>query len=247
MISHHHKCIFVHIPKNAGQSIENVFLNLLDLDWETRAPLLLRYNDRPELGPPRLAHLRAHEYIFYKYLSQELFNEYFKFTFVRNPWSRMVSIYKYLMFNHKYLKFNRRCDFKSFLANAFKNKIWRNEYWFVRPQSDFVYAEDGRMLVDFIGKFENLQDDFNYVCQKIDLPSTEVPHVNKSNVQPRLSLHPKKLIKYFNHRINHINVKRIPAFKKYQDYYDNESIEIVAELYKKDIELFGYKFGVNNN
>lgn len=235
MISHHHKCIFVHIPKNAGQSIEYVFLNLLDLDWETRAPLLLRYNDRPELGPPRLAHLRAQEYVFYKYLSQELFDEYFKFTFVRNPWGRMLSIYKYL-------KFNQRYEFKSFLTKAFKNKIWRNEYWFVRPQSDFICDENGKILVDFIGKFESLQDDFNDVCKKIALAPIEIPHVNKSNVKPRLSLHPRELMKYLNHQINQINLKRIPTFNKYQDYYDNESIEIVADLYKRDIELFGYKF-----
>ena len=235
MISHHHKCIFVHIPKNAGQSIEHVFLNLLNLDWETRAPLLLRPNDKPELGPPRLAHLRAHEYVHYRYLSQEVFDQYFKFTFVRNPWSRMISIYKYLKFNQKY-------EFKSFLTKAFKNKVWRNEYWFVRPQSDFVYTEDEKLLVDFVGKFETLQDDFNDICTKIALAPTKIPHVNKSNVKPKPSLHPRRLIKYCNHQINQINLKRIPTFKKYQDYYDDESIEIVAELYKRDIELFGYQF-----
>ena len=235
MISHHHKCIFVHIPKNAGQSIEHVFLNLLNLDWETRAPLLLRYNDRAELGPPRLAHLRAQEYVSYRYLSQELFEEYFKFTFVRNPWSRMVSIYKYLKFNQKY-------EFKSFLKNAFKNKVWRDDYWFVRPQSDFVCTEDGKLLVDFVGKFETLQEDFNDICTKIALAPIKIPHVNKSNVKPKPSLHPIRFIEYVNYQISQINLKQIPTFKKYQDYYDHESIEIVAELYKRDIELFGYKF-----
>ena len=65
MISHHQKCVFVHIPKNAGQSIEHVFINLLELTWETRAPLLLRRNEHPELGPLRLAHLKAEEYVKY--------------------------------------------------------------------------------------------------------------------------------------------------------------------------------------
>ena len=105
MICHHYKCVFVHIPKNAGQSIEHVFLNLLNLTWETRAPLLLRCNDRLELGPPRLAHLKADEYVRYNYLTQEMFNDYFKFSFVRNPWSRIISIYKYL-------GFNKKCDCK---------------------------------------------------------------------------------------------------------------------------------------
>lgn len=106
MICHHHKCIFIHIPKTAGQSIEHVFLDLLGLTWETRAPLLLRFNDRKELGPPRLAHLKANDYVNFKYISEELFNSYFKFSFVRNPWSRLVSFYNYrkyyLFYNFKY-------------------------------------------------------------------------------------------------------------------------------------------------
>lgn len=233
MISHHHKCIFVHIPKNAGQSIEHVFLNLLDLKWKTRAPLLLRYNDTRELGPPWLAHLRAYEYVRHKYLTQELFDEYFKFAFVRNPWDRLISIYKYLGFNNRY-------EFKSFLMNVFKSRIWQEGYWFVGPQSDFLCSEDGKILMDFIGKFENLQNDFYHVCQKIGLPPTEVPHVNKST-SPNLSqsFSQKQFVKYVMYQIKG---KHIPKFMRYQDYYDNESRELVAELYKKDIELFGYKF-----
>ena len=96
MISHHHKCIFIHIPKTAGQSIEHCFIRSLGLTWETRAPLLLRYNDRPELGPPSLAHLKYSEYSEYKYITEEQIQTYFKFAFIRNPWSRLVSIYKYM-------------------------------------------------------------------------------------------------------------------------------------------------------
>jgi hypothetical protein len=233
MISHQHKCIFIHIPKNAGQSIEHVFLDLLDLKWETRAPLLLRFNDRPELGPPSLAHLKAYEYVRYRYLSQELFDEYFKFTFVRNPWDRTVSIYKYF-------KFNTRFEFKFFLANILKKGLWQDRFWFVGPQSDFVCAEDGRILVDFIGRFENLQNDFYHVCQQIGLPPIVVPHIHESSASgPDLSFKPRQFIKYVRYQLKG---KHIPAFKKYQDYYDDESRELVAELYKKDIELFRYEF-----
>jgi len=63
LISHHDKCLFVHVPKCAGQSVEMFFLDRIGLDWERRAPLLLRPNDVPALGPPRLAHLKAAEYV----------------------------------------------------------------------------------------------------------------------------------------------------------------------------------------
>ena len=218
MICHHKKCIFVHIPKTAGQSIEHVFLNLLNLKWETRAPLLLRYNDRPELGPPRLAHLKADEYVRYKYLTQEMFDDYFKFSFVRNPWDRLISIYKYLDFSHKF-------EFKSFLMNVFKNRVWQEQYWFIGPQSDFVCSEDGKLIVDFIGKFENLQNDFYKICQNIGLPSTELPYVNKSKKAITPSIHPKKIVKYIWYQFKG---RHIPHFSRYQEYYDSESCELVA-------------------
>ena len=233
MICHHTKCIFVHIPKNAGQSVEHVFLNLLGLTWETRAPLLLRYNDRPELGPPRLAHLKAEEYVRCKYVPQEMYDAYFKFTFVRNPWSRMVSIYKYS-------RYFERQEFKRFLTGVFKNKFWHEKRWFMGPQTDFIYSNDDTLLVDFVGRFEQLQSDFNQVCDRIGLPPTEVPHVNLSeNTKPQPSLVPKKLAKYLMYAAMKRNV---PKFKRYHDYYDQESKELVAELYKRDIDLLGYEF-----
>jgi hypothetical protein len=57
MISHKRKCVFVHIPKCAGQSIESVFVNDAGLTWEDRAPLLLRPNANNRVGLPFLAHL----------------------------------------------------------------------------------------------------------------------------------------------------------------------------------------------
>ena len=59
MISHRHQCVFVHVPKTAGISIEHVFLAQYGLTWDERAPLLLRFNPDPALGPERLGHLTA--------------------------------------------------------------------------------------------------------------------------------------------------------------------------------------------
>jgi len=235
MICHHFRCIFVHVPRCAGQSIEHVFLKLLGLNWETRAPLLLRFNDTPELGPPRLAHLKAREYVQCKYVPSWQFEEYFKFSFVRNPWERMVSIYKY---QHRWRK--KSHGFKNFLLGEFKNKIWHRKQWFVAPQSDFVCNDEGEIIVDFLGRFENLQIDFNHACQQIGVPATELPHVNTSTMnESKLVRHPGN---FFKRRSADVGRETTPRHKNYRDHYDDESREFVARVYKRDIDLFEYEF-----
>lgn len=224
MLCHHYKCIFIHIPKNAGQSIEHVFLDLLDLTWKTRAPLLLRPKVPGELGPNRLAHLKAHEYLRYKYVSPEMFEEYFKFCFVRNPWSRVVSIYKYLGFNNTF-------EFNEFVATVLKERVLKQDKdQLFGPQTEFILDNQENILVDFIGKFENLQNDFNYVCKQIGIPETTVPHVNTSKGNSTTSTKKPSL------------ENDIPSYKQYQDYYNQESIDLIANIYKRDIEMFKYDF-----
>lgn len=233
MICHHHKCIFIHVPKNAGQSIEHVFVDLLGLDWDTRAPLLLRLNDQPELGPPRLAHLKADEYVRYKYLTQEMFDDYFKFAFVRNPWSRLVSIYKFL-------GYDKKIDFRPFLLGIFKNYIFEQQNWFVGPQCDFVYSREGELLVDYLGRFEDLQNGFDFVCNQIGIPLKKLPHINKSEsngvmrdqADEQKGRSPDEVA----------GAWKPTEYQNYQDYYDKDTIDCVAQLYRKDIMLFGYDF-----
>lgn len=230
MISHHHKCVFVHIPKNAGQSIELVFLNLLGLTWETRAPLLIRQNDQPEIGPPRLGHMKWWEYVAHKYMTQAQFDEYFKFSFVRNPWSRVVSMYKYFGFqNH--------CGFNDFVMNHLRTRMWSERHWFVGPQCDFICDDKGRLMIDFVGRVETLQADFLKVCDKIGLPPLEVPHFHAS--PPRQVRKPPSIFSrsWFRRRR-----PTPPSFATFQEYYDRDSRDVVAQLYERDIALFGYDF-----
>jgi hypothetical protein len=190
------------------------------------------------LGPRRLAHLKAREYVHYKYLTQEQFDEYFKFCVVRNPWDRVVSTYKAL-------GWDRHVEFKKFLKKL-KTELWRKNYWFVGPQSDFVCNDTGDIVVNFLGKFETLRTDFDQICQRLGLPVVELPHINQSKQEQRKStLHPKRLFRSARWAIENMampSFRRIPSFSNYRDYYDDESRELVAHLYRRDLELFGYKF-----
>ena len=116
MLCHKYKCIYIHIPKTAGKSIQHVFARQLGLGSKKGSDLLLGMNDNPALGPPELSHLKTSEYVQFGYLSQEQFDSYFKFAFVRNPWDRIVSEYKFR-------GYPRKTDFKTLVANLYKQDI----------------------------------------------------------------------------------------------------------------------------
>lgn len=246
MLCHERRCVFVHIPKNAGQSIEHCFLGLLKLDWKRRDQLLMRYNPRPELGPPRLAHLKAQEYVSCGYMTQRQYERYFSFAFVRNPWDRVVSFYKHLGFANI-------VDFKTFALDILPNRIWRQKHWFVGPQSEFILDNEGKCLVDFVGRFENLQEDFAQIAQRIDLPQRRLEHVNQSKAFQKTISNWKLLCRQAMIRPTQVGrhawrqaFGRIETRKRpYEDYYDAKTEEFVASLYRDDVELFKYRFGSN--
>lgn len=174
MISHAFRCIFVHCPKVAGQSVEQAFVDAEDLTWETRESLLLRRNRDPAAGPPRLAHLRAAEYVACGHVDQATFDAYFKFAFVRDPYERVRSF-------HRYLGGPDPTSLSDFVTGRLANDLWTTKHWFVRPQADFVHDDAGRLLVDFVGRFESLQADFARVASQVGLPDSRLPRRNVSS------------------------------------------------------------------
>jgi hypothetical protein len=153
-------------------------------------------------------------------LTEQQFSEYYKFIFVRNPWDRMVSNYKYFTKpSHAHLGFNE--NFGTFIQetiNTLSNKtdiglddIHQRLYWHTYPQSPHAETDNKELFVDFIGKFENIDADWEYVCNHIGIDK-KLPHSNATEHKP------------------------------YQEYYTDETKEIIADLYSRDIELFKYKF-----
>lgn len=189
MVNDQHKFIFVHIIKTGGSSIEKLF------------------------GQKKI-HSFAKKYK--KQIGSKKWDNYFKFTFVRNPWDKMVSQYFYIQKNQqgKY-----KLTFREFIS-AFQScpeKEYINGVGipvrFNPVQLPWILDDDGNCLVDFIGRFENFQEDFGIICDKIGIPKQRLPHENKSR------------------------------HKHYNEYYDNETREIVAKKFAQDIEYFGYEFG----
>ena len=238
MISHFYKCIFIHIPKSAGTSIKI----LLSQEGSNIGYPVKNYSDlaeslRFEPPPP---HMRASDYLKYGFVDEPTFNAYFKFAFVRNPWDRIVSEYKFRRHSHRY-------DFKTFLFQHFPIPSWSDEYCHIIPQYHYIVDGQENILVDFVGKYENLKKDFDTVCKKLGISQADLPHTNKSkSIVREFQNTPLEVLKNLR---DVLSIKyRKNNFQDYTEYYDKESKEFVAELYKKDIEIFGYNFeGISKN
>jgi len=219
--------LFIHVPKTAGKSVELFFLNLMGHSWDDRAPFLLRPNSDPMLGPERLAHLTAAEYMTCGYLTVPEFAGLFKFSFVRNPWARMVSEFRYRNYSRKY-------SFKDFLLEGLPSPGMSDEYRHILPQYDFLHNSSGDLLVNFVGRFENLQEDFCRVCEHLEIENAKLPFIGQST----------ESLKTFRSRLRRlVTANREPHHDSYVKYYDADSQKLVAAMYSKDIDKFGYKFG----
>ena len=227
MICRDYNCLFVHIPKTAGQSVEQFFMDLLGLDWEhDREALLLQSNDDPARGTEKLAHLSASEYVDCGYLPQQEFSAYFKFSFVRNPWSRILSEYRYRNYFH-------HLSFRDFVLNKLPRPGWDDQYRHVMPQYDMLHDRQGNLLVDFVGRFETLQQDFDKVCERLGIVDSRLPHRNRSDKKSRDL---KRKIRNF------LFMNGENRFQNMAEFYDDETREAVTEYYRKDIDTFGYEF-----
>ena len=141
------------------------------------------------------------------------YDDYFKFTIVRNPWDRILSFYLNKIhgkdvYTENYSSFSE-CKTLRDTISILMTKNLKDCDVHYQLQIECFPSDN----IDFIGRFENLQHDFNIICDKIGIPRQQLPHKNKSK------------------------------HKSYTEYYDEETKSIVAEKYAKDIEYFGYKFG----
>ena len=154
-INHKHKFIFIHIPKNAGTSIRNSF-NINGYD--------------KKVVSKRYPHSTCSE--IKKYIGDNIWNEYYKFSFVRNPFDRLVSFYHF----HKSDQYKHKVGRERAYTQSFKDwVIDTKDKNVIQTQSDYLDEQ-----INFIGSFENLQEDFNLVCNQMDILPYKLPHYNQS-------------------------------------------------------------------
>ncbi len=170
----------------------------------------------------------------------DIFDTYFKFTMVRNTWDLLVSYYlwgcwgpfgrlekwfrKGGQWGHPY-QFKKLCigrlpAFKDYLSDIHNYNI---ALGFSPSQTDLTcqldaICIDGQLAVDFVGRFENMQDEFNFVCDKIDFPRVRLRYSNKSTRK-----------------------------KHYSAFYDDASKRFVARKYERDIDYFKFLFQQQKN
>jgi hypothetical protein len=135
------------------------------------------------------------------------FEKRFRFTIVRNPYDRTVSAFRYLQGGGIIPK---RYDFPTYCKEVLADIGTAADPHF-NEQSNGLFKEE-RLLVDFVGRFESLQEDWCFIANKINA-SAKFIHANKSRRKA-----------------------------DYTAYYDDESHEIVSNLYRNDLENFGYDF-----
>ncbi len=194
---HSQRCIFVHIPKAAGSSVAKALFG------------------------ESVGHRPIRRHIAY---SQELVDQYYKFTFVRNPWDRLYSGYNYFhhcigMTKHRDHRWatqmlGRFSGFEEFV-NGLSNPDFVKtikQYDHFRDQKDWLCdPSSGEMMMDFVGRFENLERDYNHVCARLGV-TQKLPHYRRGKGSD------------------------------YRTHYSDRMIDIVGEVYEADISAFSYGF-----
>ena len=220
LISNSKKFIFIHIPKNAGQSITNALFKFSVGKKARFASEIIGARNYIKINTKLMQYFN---FSFYDHSFKDhekaskvkevlgaAYPTYFKFAFVRNPWDWIFSHYTYTLKNVRHYR-------HSFVKNNLKNFDEYVEYECRKDMSEqynqnkFIFDSKGNQLVDFIGKFENLQNDFQTICDQLDIDSG-IKHFNQSNNS------------------------------SYREHFTERSKGLVKDYYSKDIELFDYKF-----
>jgi hypothetical protein len=216
LLSVKHRFLFVHIAKTGGTSVRAALQGLRWRDpWYWPVFLCSRFSHlsghRLATKLPRHAKIVAAREL----LPLEYFNELFKFAFVRNPWDLQVSSFHHIR-RERPQHLGGHQDFEGFLR-------WKlhpeRPYQYhldtsIELQTDYLISLHGEVLVDYIGRYENLRADFSEACRHIGIREPALPHQRKADDRA----------------------------EDYRSYYTADTAELVARHFARDIEILGYGF-----
>ena len=182
MILHEHKIIFVHIPKTAGQSVTNYFLNNIGKDFTLDLPEFgLLENVNLEMpGPQNHHHMYLDEYVDLGYVKKDELKNYFKFCVIRNPLDRFRSSFYY---NRMHKKFSYKTFLNKVLPRRTEGYERTDLYRHFCPQTNYINSEYGR-----IDKFFLMDEYFsinfeNYFQEHYGFTGSLEKDINKTNVK----------------------------------------------------------------
>ncbi len=136
------------------------------------------------------------------------FDSYFKFGFVRNPWDRAVSLYERRegeQMRHQ-MSFEEFVDWMQYSSATCEHPSPH------RYQLDWFVDPNGKVIADFIGRFERIEEDWKIVAERLGVNPT-LPHRREN-----------------------------PRARHYSEYYTPRSRDIILERFRVDVETFGYSF-----
>ncbi len=219
LISHSKKFIFIHIYKTAGTSLTKMLLKYSRFKdfiyygipgYKYIFKKLLQLNSSNKNLEEYITGFKTHSTALevQEKLPSKTFDEYYKFAFVRNPYDWLGSLYFYVCRNPiiPKSKILRKMTFLEFVNDFIDKKPGK--------QIDFVTDKNGKIIVDFVGKIENLEKDVKLVTRHLGIDFKNIPKKNTFKSRPN---------------------------NNYLLHYDEESLIKVAEYFSEDFEKFDYK------
>jgi hypothetical protein len=187
LVSQDPKFIFIHIPKSAGQSVVNALMPFGSRKYQKLLRPLLSYRMQLKLNSALKRYLNVYlqpqpfdDHIRALNLRNEMggsiYEKYFSFTFVRNPWDRLYSTYNYTRLNSRHGRnklLHQFADFNEYIE-------WHCTEDSLSKQIDWVCDPQGRQIVEYIGRFETINKDFDAICNRLGI-SASLPEYNASS------------------------------------------------------------------
>lgn len=205
IISALHKFIFVAVPKTGTHSVRQALRQHMGAqDLEQVGLFVKKHFPIPELARLQHGHLSLQQ--IQPFMRPEEWQTFFKFAFVRNPFDRFVSYCAFMTRDTGQFEREPKAVMRHILEKPPLQHI------LFQPQHLLVTDADGSLLIDYVGRVEEMQRSYDEVCDRIGIPTAQLEKVNASQRTD------------------------------YRDYYDQPLIDGVAKLYARDLLLFGYQF-----